>query len=140
MTPAAAGTRLARSIGIEEQAIVDRRQVVRQASEFFRRHAADSVHMGDVSKAAGVSERTLRTAFHLEHGLSPKRYDVRERLHAARRALCDVSRRRTVTAIASQFGFFELGRFAVMYKHAFGESPSQTLKAHRRMTGSASLA
>ena len=135
MARAAAGTRLALSIGIEEQAIVDRQQVVRQASEFFRRHAADSVHIADASRAAGVSERTLRTAFHLEHGLSPKRYDVRERLRAARRALCDASRLRTVTTIASQFGFFELGRFAGMYKHEFGESPSQTLRAHRGMTG-----
>lgn len=119
---------------------MDRQQVVRRASEFLRRHVAEGVHIGDVSKAAGVSERTLRTAFHCEHGLSPKRYDIRERLRAARRALCDGRTFRTVTAIASQFGFFELGRFAGLYKIEFGESPSQTLRTHRGLAGQASPA
>jgi len=98
------------------------------------------VHIGDVSKAAGVSERALRTAFHVVCGLSPKQYDIRERLRAARRALCHGAAFRTVTAVASQFGFFELGRFAGIYRHEYGESPSQTLRAHRAVTSQASAA
>lgn len=117
---------------------MDRRQIVRRASEFLRSHIAEGVRIGDVSRAAGVSERTLRTAFHHEHGLSPKQYDLRERLRAARQALCDASTSRTVTTIASQYGFFELGRFARIYKHVFGESPSQTLRTCRAMTAGAS--
>ena len=38
--------------------------------------------------------------------------------------------RKTVTTIACEFGFFELGRFSRAYKAAFGESPSQTIKTH----------
>jgi AraC-like DNA-binding protein len=34
----------------------------------------------------------------------------------------------TVTRVAMQFGFFELGRFAVEYRLTFGESPSVTLR------------
>jgi AraC family ethanolamine operon transcriptional activator len=34
----------------------------------------------------------------------------------------------TVTAIATGFGFLELGRFSVEYREIFGESPSQTLQ------------
>jgi AraC-like DNA-binding protein len=114
--------------------MIDRHQVVLRASQFLRDRSAEGVRIGEVSRAVGVSERTLRNAFHQEHGLSPKQYELRERLHAARQALCDVEAADTVTDIASRHGFFELGRFASRYKHLFGESPSQTLRARRRRT------
>jgi AraC-like DNA-binding protein len=52
------------------------------------------------------------------------------RMQAVRRALQkadpDITR---VTDIATEHGFWELGRFAVKYRHAFGETPSATLRA-----------
>jgi AraC family ethanolamine operon transcriptional activator len=117
---------------------LSRRRVVQRASAFLRDHAAEGVRIGDLPRIAGVSERALRNAFHREHGLSPKQFDLRERLQSARRALCDVNVGRTVTTIASEFGFFEPGRFAKIYKRAFGESPSQTLKTHGAVVSRAS--
>jgi transcriptional regulator GlxA family with amidase domain len=105
------------------------RQAVEQASSFLRDHAAEGVRLRHLSSLTGVSERALRNAFHRELGLSPKQFDLRERLNAARRALCDGGDDETVTTVATRFGFFELGRFARIYKNAFGESPSQTIKA-----------
>ena len=92
-----------------------RRRVVEVVSEFLRNHAAEGVRIAEASRAVGVSERTLRNAFHHEHGISPKQFDLRERLRAARRALCEGSTR-TVTEIATEFGFFELGRFSRIYR------------------------
>jgi transcriptional regulator GlxA family with amidase domain len=107
------------------------RQVVDRASEFLRAHAGEGVRIGEVSRVAGISERTLRNAFRREHGLSPKQFDLRERLEGVRQALRDGPPSATVTRIASQYGFFELGRFAGIYKNAFGESPSQTIRLRR---------
>src|SRR4029077_7193374 len=106
-----------------------RRRLVQRAPGCLNSHAAEGVRIGELSRVAGVSERTLRKAFHTVHGLSPKQFDLRERLFGARRALCAVdATRKTVTTIACEFGFFELGRFSRAYKAAFGESPSQTIK------------
>jgi len=107
------------------------RSIVDRACEFLRAHAGENIRIGEVSRAAGISERALRNAFHREHGLSPKQYDLRERLQGVRQALRDGPTSATVTAIASQYGFFELGRFAGLYKSAFGESPSQTIRVRR---------
>ena len=105
--------------------------IVRRASEYLRTHPSERPRIRDLSRASGISERAFRTAFHREHGVSPKQYEIRERLRAAREALRDVQAG-TVTAIASQYGFSELGRFAGIYKTMFGESPSETMKAQRR--------
>jgi transcriptional regulator GlxA family with amidase domain len=48
----------------------------------------------------------------------------------ARRALRQADPALTrVTDIATEFGFLELGRFAVKYHQIFGETPSATLRA-----------
>ena len=79
--------------------------------------------------ALGVTERTLRKAFKRTHNLSPCRHLRILRLTAARRALVAARYEfATVTEIATSFGFVELGRFAVEYRNAFGESPSATLR------------
>ena len=106
-------------------------RVVHTASAFLLRHAGDGVRIGDLTRMTGVSERALRNAFHREVGLSPKQFDLRERLQHARDALCHAGKASTVTHIANEHGFFELGRFAARYKRVFGESPSQTLRQHR---------
>jgi transcriptional regulator GlxA family with amidase domain len=51
------------------------------------------------------------------------------RMREAREALLNPrSSAATVTLIAMQCGFLELGRFSVEYRSAFGESPSATLR------------
>src|SRR5262249_30636221 len=48
--------------------------------------------------------------------------------HLARRALIEADPvNTTVTQIATNNGFWELGRFAVYYKELFGEAPSESL-------------
>ena len=63
--------------------------------------------------------------------MSPKRCMLAERLQNVRRALRQASTRHaTVTTVATDHGFYELGRFAATYRQAFGETPSATLRGH----------
>lgn len=106
-----------------------RRELVARITTFLHDHLSDPVTVADLSRMAGVSERTLRAAFHDVVGVSPKRYALMQRLQAAHQALQQADpQTTTVTDVAMTFGFFELGRFAGRYRHTFGEVPSQTLR------------
>jgi transcriptional regulator GlxA family with amidase domain len=61
--------------------------------------------------------------------MGPKRYLLPRRMRLARRALRQAApAAASVTDIATRFGFWQLGRFAVEYQSLFGESPSATLR------------
>jgi AraC-like DNA-binding protein len=76
-----------------------------------------------------VSGRALRLYCYELFGMGPKRYLYLRRLHLVRHELQRaMSRKATVTNVATQFGFWELGRFSVDYRSLFGESPSETLR------------
>src|SRR6266480_4659171 len=103
--------------------------VVRRALDVVAARAGESFVIADLCRAAGVSERTLRNAFHDVYGLSPKQYLVRQGLVEARNALLLArGTRGAVTQVATECGFFELGRFAAAYRLLFGERPSDTLR------------
>lgn len=110
-----------------------RQRAVERAESYVRAHPDSAVPISQLCRIAGVSERGLRNAFHSVRGMSPKQYLLTERLHGVRRALSDSSRHpTTVTDVATNYGFFELGRFAASYREAFGEAPSDTLRAAAR--------
>jgi AraC family ethanolamine operon transcriptional activator len=88
---------------------------------------------------SGLSERGLRKAFYRVRGLSPKRSLAAYRLQAVHETLrSSAVRTTTVTEAAVCHGFYELGRFAAVYKKAFGETPSATLRDSRRWPGASS--
>lgn len=87
------------------------------------------LYLPEVCVALGVTDRTLRLHCQEHVGMSPHRYLWMRRMHLARRALALADgTKRTVTEIANDHGFGELGRFAVSYRRLFGESPSATLR------------
>jgi transcriptional regulator GlxA family with amidase domain len=105
--------------------------------EVLAEHPNRQLHMPELCALIGVSERTLRSCCTEFLGISPTRYVLLQRLKAARIGLRDAdTATASVAEIAGGCGFTELGRFAVAYRAAFGESPSTTL---RRSPGSSIL-
>lgn len=106
-----------------------RATVMRRFEQMLEEHADQPLYIAEICAAIGVTDRTLRLhcADHL--GMSPHRYLWLRRMNLARRALrLAEGSGRTVTEIANDHGFGELGRFAVSYRRLFGESPSATLR------------
>ena len=103
--------------------------VVECAESYMRAHLATPTPMATLCRVVGRSERGLRNAFYQVRGMSPKRSLQSERLRGARQALStDASGAISVTCVATAYGFYELGRFAAIYKREFGETPSETLR------------
>jgi len=99
------------------------------AEAYMRMHADTTVPLAELCRIVGLSERSLRNAFYDVRGTGPKRCLLDVRLQDARRALCSAApRQTTVAAVATDYGFFELGRFARVYREMFGEPPSATLR------------
>jgi AraC family transcriptional regulator, ethanolamine operon transcriptional activator len=103
-------------------------QIVRQIQSYAMANIGQPTRMVDFCKITGVSERTLQHAFHEFFGLSPFAYLSLLRLHRVRQTLRTESRATTtVTAVASEWGFWQFGEFSRIYKKCFGELPSDTL-------------
>ncbi|WNZ26951.1 helix-turn-helix domain-containing protein [Leptolyngbya sp. NK1-12] len=112
--------------------IFRRSQLVKQADDYMQSHIDQTLTLTDLCQALGTSSRALCYGFQEMFGTSPMSYLKILRLQGAYRALKSAEpSNKTVTEIATQFGFYHLGYFAHDYKQAFGELPSETLKRIR---------
>jgi transcriptional regulator GlxA family with amidase domain len=105
-------------------------KIVEQVLAVARREDAP-LRIADICRAVLVDRRTLLRAFRAVCHDTPSHYLHEMRLRAARQMLASAHPMSTsVTEVATQCGFAELGRFAAVYRTAFGEYPSATLRRH----------
>jgi AraC-like DNA-binding protein len=105
--------------------------VMRRFWRIIQENSGQALYLPEICKAIRVPERTLRLCCQEHLGMGPKRYLMLRRMHLARRAMRRATLgETTVTEVATRYGFWQLGRFAVEYRALFGEPPSATL--HRQ--------
>ncbi|MDB5365542.1 MAG: AraC family transcriptional regulator, partial [Rhodospirillales bacterium] len=101
-----------------------------RAERYMAEHLADPLSIGDLVEASGVSSRSLFAGFQRVRGTTPKKRFKSLRLAEIRRALLRGDpASATISKVAARVGYFELGRLAADYKAAYGELPSDTLRA-----------
>jgi AraC-like DNA-binding protein len=106
-----------------------RSKVIAKFEDFLAARQYEPAYLAEICTAIGASERTLRTCCHEYFGMGPMHYLWLRRMHLARRALLGADpQATTVTAVATDYGFWELGRFSVDYRMLFGELPSASLR------------
>jgi AraC-like DNA-binding protein len=103
--------------------------IIARFEELLAANSDQPLHLAEICTATGASERTLRASC-IEHlGMGPIRYLWLRRMHLAHTALIQAAPgSATVTRIATDNGFWEMGRFAAEYRALFGEAPSATLR------------
>jgi AraC-like DNA-binding protein len=98
-----------------------RARVMRRLEEALMENPEEPLYMAELSAQVGASYWTLRDCCLEYLGMSPKRYLWLRRMNLVRRALRNADAdKTTVTEIASDYGFWELGRFSVAYRSLFG--------------------
>jgi AraC-like DNA-binding protein len=98
---------------------------VRRAEEFMRSKAQEPLTVEDIACAAGCSTRALQAAFRCFREISPMAALRRIRLELAHQDITRSDGSRSVSDIATRYGFSNPGRFANYYWRVFGEYPSR---------------
>jgi AraC-like DNA-binding protein len=103
--------------------------IMRRLEELLEANPDRTLYLAELCTATAASDSTLRACCQEHLGMSPTRYLWLRRMHLARRALrlADPAAA-SVTEVATNYGFWELGRFSVAYRSLFGEPPSAALR------------
>lgn len=106
-----------------------RPSTLRRALAYIDDHAAEPVTVADIAAASHVTVRALQYVFRRHLDTTPLAYLRRVRLahaHDDLRAANPLDGT-TVTDVAARWGFFHPGRFATLYRAAYGRPPHRTL-------------
>ena len=101
---------------------------VRRAEEYIETHWNQPITIANLARATAASTRSIFYHFKNSRGQSPMSFLKQVRLEHAREMLEKSGIGRSVTEIAIDCGFGNLGHFAGDYFKRFGERPSETLK------------
>jgi AraC-like DNA-binding protein len=91
------------------------------------RSSSARLRIADVARMVGVSERTLREAFVVHEGVSPKEFELAERLDKALHhvRINAQGSSESLELLAQRFGFSNARRFATLFRKRHGFSVSQ---------------
>jgi AraC-like DNA-binding protein len=102
---------------------------LRLALSYIDDHAGEPLTVADIAAAAHVTVRALQYAFRRHLDTTPLAHLRRVRLSHAHAELLAASPLdgTTVTEVAARWGFLHPGRFATLYRRAYGRPPHRTL-------------
>jgi len=106
--------------------------VVYRSEEYMMAHVAEPITISDLLKVCNCSRSALFGAFQKTRDYSPMEFIAEQRLQNTRKELLKPNSSISISSIAQDHGFRNLGRFSQMYKRRFGENPSETLQRVRR--------
>jgi AraC family transcriptional regulator len=104
------------------------RRLTGQAKEFLGAHLTESIRLGQIARAVGVSPAYLTDLFRRVEGVSLHRYLTQLRLA---RALAEIPHTNDLTALALGLGFSSHSHFTAAFRRAFGCTPSRFRESAR---------
>ncbi|KMO72903.1 AraC family transcriptional regulator [Mycolicibacterium chubuense] len=104
-------------------------ELLRRAVAFIDDSADRDVTLVDIAESVHVTPRALQYMFRKHLDMTPMEYLRRVRMdHAHRELLRSDPASTTVGIVAARWGFAHTGRFAGMYRQAYGVNPSDSLR------------
>ena len=112
-----------------KQAALPADYALKHAEDYIYANLETAITRDDLANVVGVSIRSLSRAFEKKYGTGPMTFVRQRRLDACfSRLRGSEPGTSTVTDVAMSYGFNHVGKFALAYKEAFGESPSTSLQ------------
>ena len=116
-------------LAVDREALSPGEYALKRTEDYICANLDRAITRDELADTAGVSIRSLNRAFEKRYGSGPMAFVRHRRLDACyTRLLGSEPGATTVSDVATSYGFSHLGKFAVAYKKAFGESPSTSLK------------
>ena len=107
------------------------RKCLERAVDYLMANLSQPISLADLARFSKVSGPTLIRAFREHYQTTPIAFLRARRLDAVHRTLLTADPEEgLVTNTALRYGFAHLGRFAESYFNAFGEKPSDTMRAN----------
>jgi AraC-like DNA-binding protein len=122
---------------LEKQVADDIPALVRRVEDLIAAAGMKKIDAQELFKETEVSARVIYRTFQRHRGYSPMAFAKMVRLRHANAKLLDADSGTTVTGVALECGFGNLGYFASQYCELFKELPSETLHRSRRAKASA---
>ena len=104
---------------------------------YMHAHLSNTIHLADLAREAGMSERSLSRNFHATVGQSPIEYLLHLRLQRAEELL--LASPAPISQIAFEVGFGDANYFTRQFHRLQGLSPRQYRKQHRSLQPSIPL-
>lgn len=106
------------------------RAAVRRSIEYIEQHLAEPITLAELAAHTRMSARSIQAGFRADLDTTPVAFIRDRRLDQVRQTLMSAMPGDgvTVTDVAQRWGFTHLGNFSAVYRHRFGETPSQTLR------------
>ncbi|WP_231514736.1 AraC family transcriptional regulator [Mycobacterium sp. URHB0044] len=102
---------------------------LRRAISFIDENVGADIGVNDIAAAVHLSPRAVQYLFRRHLDLAPSQYVRNVRLDRAHQDLLASDRSTTtVSDVAARWGFGHTGRFAVLYRQTYGQSPHVTLR------------
>lgn len=98
-----------------------------KARDYIHNNAREDVRLEDIERTSGVSRFKVIDGFKKYFGMLPMAYLKKYRLTAVRREILEGGPVRSLSLLATGWGFNHLGRFSIEYRKLFNEKPSSTL-------------
>ncbi|MGD9515471.1 helix-turn-helix transcriptional regulator [Mycolicibacterium sp.] len=104
--------------------------LLRRATAYIEGNADADIALADIAGSVHVTPRALQYMFRKYLDMTPMEYLRRVRMdHAHRELIKADAGQTTVQIVAARWGFAHTGRFAAMYREAYGRNPSDTLRS-----------
>lgn len=106
-------------------------ETAKQVADYISRHIGEKITLKELTAHFGVSDTYLQTMFRTVYGMPVISFIRAQKMQSAAQEL--IHSLRSISDIATEYGYENEGKFSVAFKKIMGDSPSVYRKEHSKV-------